>query len=90
MKIWLAFLARSVRGYEKPPAANATEDRLGLNLEGITLETVAAVVFPIALAADITNTFTGRGKLVQRGENDLADTAIGVLAVIRGMKKLKN
>lgn len=48
------------------------------------------MAFPTAIAADIANAFTGRRKLVQRGENDLADTAIGVLTIIRGMKKLKN
>lgn len=85
---WRYVKMGEVRGYENSPAANVTEDGLGLELEGITLGTVVTVVNPTAIAASVANTFIGRDQQLQEEEND-RDTAIGVLTVVRGMQRLK-
>lgn len=86
---WRYVRMGEVRGYENPSTANVSEDGLGLELEGITLGTVATVVYPTAIAASVANTFIGGDQHPQNEEDYRDDTGIGVLTVVRGMQRLK-
>ncbi|KAH6976552.1 heterokaryon incompatibility protein-domain-containing protein [Ilyonectria sp. MPI-CAGE-AT-0026] len=70
--------------------AEVSEDGTRLEIDGISLGQVVTVVYPVSIAANIENqSLFGRDTADGADDGDVAVVARGILAVFRGMQKLK-
>ncbi|KAH7322437.1 heterokaryon incompatibility protein-domain-containing protein [Stachybotrys elegans] len=87
---WRYVQMGEARDNENLLAVKITENGLGLDLKGMTLGTVATVVYPTIIAAEISKTVAGGYEELPNGkEDDLRNAAISTLTIVRGIQRLK-